>query len=572
MPRSRLSPLKINALIAAVGAVSLAAAMLVTGMPGTSRSIPIPFVTGGTNLQGSVIFSETRNNLSIYDVTFNHGELSEHLRPDRVYLVHIPADSTIQNVSLDAALTASGGTHTVDYFGYRYSTATATAEIQHVSDASFSARFPAQFFASARARTTDAAHGGMLASFEAAKNVIFRPTDGTDSLIKIDPAGALYVLIVNDASGVDLAVRTSAPPASSSSSISSSVASLSFCGDGNTDHGGPDGLTNTTADNEQCDDANDANGDGCSSTCHIEPGYVCNSSGHDCQKLCGNGYVEAAGADGSITTTADNEQCDDQNDANGDGCSATCHIENGFSCTGSPSQCVSSTQPTCGNGSFDAGETCDDHNVVNGDGCTSVCSVESGFACTGAPSVCRRPIDDPVCGNGVREGLEQCDDGNQIDGDVCSNTCHQYISDPVFVCGNGVREGSEQCDDGNTIDTDTCRNDCTFPPPPPSSVCGNGAVEGSETCDDGNTVAVTVVRRPAEANPGSRAWVIQACAHGLRSAGTVSEKAQRGVMMVRTMVRSAIPFSAVAAPTVRLHARLSPSLPRLRLRLLTTRS
>ena len=211
-PASRLSPLKITALIAAVGAVSLVAAILVIGTLGPSSGIPVPFATKGSTLAGSVTFSETRNTLDIYDVRLTNGEISEHLLPDRVYIVHIPADSTIQNLSLDAALTASGGVHAVDYFGYRYSTATATAEIQHVSDASFAARFPAQFFASAIARAQDAAHGGMLAAFEAAKNVTFRPTDGTDPLITIDPAGALYVLIINDANGADLMVREAQQP------------------------------------------------------------------------------------------------------------------------------------------------------------------------------------------------------------------------------------------------------------------------------------------------------------------------------------------------------------------------
>ena len=42
----------------------------------------------------------------------------------------------------------------------------------------------------------------------------------------------------------------------------------------------------------------------------------------------------------------------------------------------------------CGNGIIQSGETCDDGNLSNGDGCSSTCQVEPGFSCTGNPSVC----------------------------------------------------------------------------------------------------------------------------------------------------------------------------------------
>lgn len=70
---------------------------------------------------------------------------------------------------------------------------------------------------------------------------------------------------------------------------------LPVCGDGVVDPG------------EQCDDANIANGDGCSNVCRIE---IPND-----QPSCGNGTVELG------------EQCDDGNNGNGDGCSTLCQIE-----------------------------------------------------------------------------------------------------------------------------------------------------------------------------------------------------------------------------------------------------
>jgi len=64
-------------------------------------------------------------------------------------------------------------------------------------------------------------------------------------------------------------------------------------------------------------------------------------------------------------------------------------------------------------------EMCDDGDTVDGDGCSSSCSVECGFTCTSAqPSVCESSCDD-----GVKASSEACDDGNSVDGDGCSSTC-----------------------------------------------------------------------------------------------------------------------------------------------------
>lgn len=96
--------------------------------------------------------------------------------------------------------------------------------------------------------------------------------------------------------------------------------------------------------------------------------------------------------DGAITSP---EACDDTNLSAGDGCSATCTIETGYSCSGTPSVCV----PICGNGLVTGTEACDDSNTVSGDGCNSTCTaVESNWACVGAPSVCT--YTPPAAGNG----------------------------------------------------------------------------------------------------------------------------------------------------------------------------
>src|SRR5712692_1024470 len=124
--------------------------------------------------------------------------------------------------------------------------------------------------------------------------------------------------------------------------------------------------------NEQCDDGNFVSGDGCSAFCATEHGYTCTGEPSACTTTCGDGLV------------ANVEACDDGNTVDGDGCSATCAVEHGYSCVGSPSACAT----TCGDGLVAASEPCDDANTTDGDGCSSTCQVEAGFTCSGEPSIC----------------------------------------------------------------------------------------------------------------------------------------------------------------------------------------
>lgn len=138
------------------------------------------------------------------------------------------------------------------------------------------------------------------------------------------------------------------------------ASNLSACGDGIKEGA------------EQCDDGNTVSGDGCSSSCGVEPGFICSGSPSVCTTICGDGIKAGA------------ESCDDGNSFSGDGCSNACSIEPGYFCTGSPSVCST----VCGDGIKAGTESCDDGNTVSGDGCNSTCTVESGYVCTGSPSVC----------------------------------------------------------------------------------------------------------------------------------------------------------------------------------------
>lgn len=136
---------------------------------------------------------------------------------------------------------------------------------------------------------------------------------------------------------------------------------------------------------EQCDDGNVVNGDGCSSTCQVQTGYSCSGTPSVCTTICGDGIKVGA------------EQCDDGNVVNGDGCSSTCTVQPGYFCSGSPSVCST----VCGDGIVAGPETCDDGNNTNGDGCSATCNTESGYSCSGVPSVCTQLNPNDDCGGAV---------------------------------------------------------------------------------------------------------------------------------------------------------------------------
>ena len=99
----------------------------------------------------------------------------------------------------------------------------------------------------------------------------------------------------------------------------------------------------------------------------------------------------------------------------------------------------------CGNSIREEGEQCDDGRLFSGDGCSSTCQIESGYSCSGAPSVCSAG-----CGDGITTGTEQCDDGNFNNNDGCTNYC-QSDSD-----GDGIGNLIDNCpDNANPTQTDT---------------------------------------------------------------------------------------------------------------------
>lgn len=250
--------------------------------------------------------------------------------------------------------------------------------------------------------------------------------------------------------------------------VSSCTANPAGCGDATRDVG------------EQCDDGNLVSGDGCSTTCLVEDGFTCVGKVGGLSSCsdggCGNGVLSLR------------EGCDDGNVTGGDGCSATCAVEIGWSCVAVPRPCggdvctpplisICEMSDGCGDRNRRVGEQCDDGNVVDGDGCTAGCLLEDGFTCFDVVSSV--PQDAPPsytrceprgCGDGMTRASEgeACDDWNLVSGDGCSSACEL---EPGFVC-EGVNVMARPEVQGE-------RTVCT------SASCGDGGLDPGEACDNG---------------------------------------------------------------------------------------
>jgi cysteine-rich repeat protein len=208
-----------------------------------------------------------------------------------------------------------------------------------------------------------------------------------------------------------------------------------------------------------------------------------------------------------------------------DGCSATCTVEQGYTCTGSPQ---STCTFTCGNGNVSGNEQCDDGNTTNGDTCSAVCQYE--FTPETEPnSVCgttNGPFNVPFIFDGAitpiadkdlvafvvpayadvkvenvfppRWAFAQLADSRiELRGTDCTSMLVLNDDGGIFACskvdpatdasarnlapGTYFAYVEDFLNDGVIA---AYKLEVTF-----TALCGDGLITGSETCDDGNTMS-----------------------------------------------------------------------------------
>ena len=158
---------------------------------------------------------------------------------------------------------------------------------------------------------------------------------------------------------------------------------------------------------------------------------------------------------------------------------------------------------------------CDDGNTTSGDGCSATCEVEAGWSCTlttGAITTCAE-----VCGDSLVVGDEVCDDGNNAtevmpygqlscNNGNCKAGCREsgctlsYCGDDITQSANG-----EECDDGSVANSNTtpdaCRANCK------SAFCGDGVQDTAEACDSSSGYPFT----PTYTCPGGLTYDDASC-------------------------------------------------------------
>lgn len=94
--------------------------------------------------------------------------------------------------------------------------------------------------------------------------------------------------------------------------------------------------------------------------------------------------------------------------------------------------------PVCGDGTIDSNEECDDGESppMSGEGCSATCTEEAGWTCSGTPSICVAAL----CGDRIVAGAEVCDDGNSLACGTCSANCG--VAQPSTAARGSISPGS----------------------------------------------------------------------------------------------------------------------------------
>ena len=109
----------------------------------------------------------------------------------------------------------------------------------------------------------------------------------------------------------------------------------------------------------------------------------------------------------------------------------------------------------CGNGTLDLGEKCDDGNNIGGDGCSATCKIEHGFTCIGGnPSVCKAKDPSAYSTHRVWVGA----DTDVRPGDMGVD-CNAILRQMLVVCSHGSDFNGGACDFYGNIYIQACPGD-----------------------------------------------------------------------------------------------------------------
>ena len=175
------------------------------------------------------------------------------------------------------------------------------------------------------------------------------------------------------------------------------------------------------------------------------------------------------------------ELCDDGNRQGGDGCSAECVVEAGYSCSGAPSQCLPRCGggPACAQGQHCVSEVC----VCDANTCPSGCCAgnlcmagNAASACGSAGNACTTCPAGEACGAGTCSGCAQSCTG------CCEgSTCISVASSSA--CG----AAGARCLACDTVTTDRCTSGaCTCGAQlacKSGEICKAGKCSCDATCD-----------------------------------------------------------------------------------------
>ena len=253
-----------------------------------------------------------------------------------------------------------------------------------------------------------------------------------------------------------------------------------LCGNGEQDDG------------EECDDANDENGDGCDNDCtwschndgecndgdacngeetcdmddHVcidgharEDGFVCES---DPRSICLESECRESECGDRFVDTGGGEFCEPPNE---DDCNADCQ----WSCRVND-DCENDGNPCNGEEYCEIDvHLCDHRNAPSGG---TVCGEEPRRICI------EQTCQESMCGDGYVDtgGDEECEDGNLEEGDGCDNDC-------TFSC-----HGNDECMDTLECNEDVCNPDvhvCQHPLLEEGTVCreSGGDCDQEERCN-----------------------------------------------------------------------------------------